>query len=181
MLAMLLALTTLIAGYGTLSQNPTSGGYQLFEPAASGVSADIQLASLGNFAPSPETASECCNAPNRTVSVESGKFDYLFGRVTSGTHNTARSQQMKTELARVGVHDTSAGRKIITDHLDDVVKDPANITGTFTKTIDGQVLNFETRQSLFSGPGGFLQFNSTFRVNADGTRSLSTIIPKGGN
>ena len=67
MLAMLLALTTLFVGFGTLSQNPTSGGYQLFERAASGISADIQLASLENFAPSPETASEYANAPNNVV------------------------------------------------------------------------------------------------------------------
>ena len=65
MLAMLLALTTLFVGFGTLSQNPTSGGYQLFERVASGISADIQLALLGNFAPPPETASEYANAPNR--------------------------------------------------------------------------------------------------------------------
>lgn len=64
MLAMLLALTTLFVGIGTLSQNPTSGGYQLFERAASGISADIQLASLRNFSPSQESASEYANAPN---------------------------------------------------------------------------------------------------------------------
>lgn len=69
---MLLALTTLFVGIGTLSQNPTSGGYQLFERAASGISADIQLASLGNFSPSPETASEYANAPNRTDGFMSG-------------------------------------------------------------------------------------------------------------
>ena len=65
MLAMLLALATLFVGFGTLSQNPTSGGYQLFERVASGISADIQLASLENFAPPPETASEYANATNR--------------------------------------------------------------------------------------------------------------------
>ena len=68
MLAMLLALTTLFVGLGTLSQNPTSGGHQLFERAASGISADIQLASLGNFAPPPVTAPECCIAPNTGAS-----------------------------------------------------------------------------------------------------------------
>lgn len=49
MLALLVALTTLFVGFGTLSQNPTSGGYQLFERAASGISADIQLVSLEKF------------------------------------------------------------------------------------------------------------------------------------
>ena len=65
MLAMLLALATLFAGLGALTQNPTSGGYQLFERAASGISADIQLVSLENFAPPPESASEYANAPNK--------------------------------------------------------------------------------------------------------------------
>jgi hypothetical protein len=64
MLAMLLALTTLFVGFGTLSQNPASGGYQLFERAASGISADIPLAALGNFDYFAKIAPECCNAPN---------------------------------------------------------------------------------------------------------------------
>ena len=66
---MLLALTTVLVSFGTLSQNPTSGGYQLFERAVSGISADIQLASLDNFAPSLETASEYANAPNTADDV----------------------------------------------------------------------------------------------------------------
>ncbi len=70
LLALLLALTTLFVGFGTLSQNPMSGGYQLFERAASAMSADIQLASLENFAPPPETASEYAIAPNKGVPVE---------------------------------------------------------------------------------------------------------------
>jgi hypothetical protein len=67
MLVMLLALTTLSVGFGTLSQNPTSGEYQLFERVASGISADIQLVSLEKFAPSPETASEYANACSATI------------------------------------------------------------------------------------------------------------------
>jgi len=82
MLAMLLALTTLFVGFGTLSQNPTSGGYQLLERAASGISADIQLASLGSFAPSPETVSEYANATN------TGRDSFLDGPVrTKGVKN----------------------------------------------------------------------------------------------
>ncbi len=63
-LAMLLALTTLFVGFGTLSQNPTSGGYQLFERVASGHQADIQLSSLGNSGAGLEAASEYANATN---------------------------------------------------------------------------------------------------------------------
>lgn len=63
-LALLLAALLALA---PVTANPTSGGYQLFERAASGISTDIQLASLKNFAPLPETASEYANAPNRTA------------------------------------------------------------------------------------------------------------------
>lgn len=64
MLATLLALATLFVDFGTLSQNPTSGGYQLFERASSSLSADIQLASLGNLGCFAKTARECCIAPD---------------------------------------------------------------------------------------------------------------------
>jgi hypothetical protein len=87
MLAMLLALTTLFVGFGTLSQNPMSGGYQLFERTASGISADIQLVSLGNFAPPPETASEYANAPNTGVIPTT----------------TAQTQNLRTNLRTEGV------------------------------------------------------------------------------
>lgn len=92
---MLLALTTLFVGFGTLSQNPTSGGYQLFERVASGISADIQLASLGNFAPSPETASEYANAPNNLPAatqpiVGDHKLQNLMDNIDKGTSNPNR-------------------------------------------------------------------------------------------
>mgnify|MGYP000386227044 CR=1 FL=1 len=67
-----------------MSQNPASGGYQLFEPAASGVSADNMLASLGNFAPAPESVPECCNATNRVpgggLSAHEGAGGHLIAR-----------------------------------------------------------------------------------------------------
>lgn len=96
---MLLALTTLFVGIGTLSQNPTSGGYQLFERAASGISADIQLASLENFAPAPETASEYANAPNTGTGArfaDQAKLDDHFNRhgADFGATSPTQYQQM---------------------------------------------------------------------------------------
>ena len=84
MLAMLLALTTLFVGFGSLSQNPASGGYQLFERIASGISADIPLASLENFAPPPEIAPEYANAPS-TVELPPGsrKLEPVGAQVTA--------------------------------------------------------------------------------------------------
>lgn len=103
MLAMLLVLTTLFVGFGTLSQNPTSGGYQLFERTASGISADIQLASLENFAPPPESASEYANAPNTGAGLPATQFDnwqppsgYL--RNADGTVTHSGSGQVYTPL-----------------------------------------------------------------------------------
>lgn len=90
---MLLALTTLFVGIGALSQNPASGGYQLFERAASGISADTPLASLDNFAPSPETASECCNAPNRTSTYRIGDSDGGPGAWTRANESMSDAQR----------------------------------------------------------------------------------------
>jgi len=67
MLAMVLALSTLSLGLGSLSQNLTMGGYQLFERVASGDQTSIELASLGHFDYRAKIAPECCNAPNRAV------------------------------------------------------------------------------------------------------------------
>lgn len=88
MLAMLLALTTLFVGIGTLSQNPTSGGYQLFERAASGISADIRLASLGNFGYHAKIAPECCNANDTGYNVSPAAWDNYPTIGRDGTYLT---------------------------------------------------------------------------------------------
>lgn len=62
---LLALITAALLALAPANANPTSGGYRLFEPVASEHQVDIQLASLGNFAPRPETASEYANAPNR--------------------------------------------------------------------------------------------------------------------
>lgn len=64
---LLALLTAALLELAPASANPASGGYQLFEPAASEHQADIQLASLGNFDYHAKVASECCNAPKSTL------------------------------------------------------------------------------------------------------------------
>ena len=49
MLAMMLALSTLLLGLGNLSQNLTSGGYQFFERVNYGIADDNSLTVLENF------------------------------------------------------------------------------------------------------------------------------------
>ncbi len=51
-----------------------------------------------------------------------------------------------------------------------------NIVRTFTNERG----TFQVRESLFSGPGGFLKFESTWQVTGDGLR-LTMVIPLGGH
>ncbi len=98
MLAILLALTTLFVGLGTLSQKPASGGYQLFGGAVSGHQADIPLAVLGNFDYFAKIAPECCNAPKGAVPdgwrpiTGVGEGDPLEGLAIIGQGNDPLSQ-----------------------------------------------------------------------------------------
>jgi filamentous hemagglutinin len=107
--------------------------------------------------------------------VDAGKYDYLFGKVASNEHNAARSLQNARQLARVGVHDSAGGRRLLQNHFDDVVSRNDNIASTFTNEHG----TFQIRDSLFSGPGGFLKLESTWQVTDNGLR-LTTVIPMGG-
>jgi hypothetical protein len=122
-------------------------------------------------------ASRSCVAANSgsRALVDAGKYDYLFGRVASGSHNAARSAQNAQQWARIGVHDNAAGRSLLSSHFDDVIARNDNIARTFTSEHG----TFQIRDSLFSGPGGFLKFESTWQVTDDGLR-LTTVIPMGG-
>jgi len=113
--------------------------------------------------------------------VDPNKFKYVFGEVTSGTHNTQRSLQNAAQMNRIGIHNTAEGQKYLTQHLQRVAQDRSSVARTFQKTLpDGSTITLEVRESLLSGPGGFLTLEPTWEILADGTRRLSTIIPFGG-
>jgi hypothetical protein len=111
--------------------------------------------------------------PSAAVTIDSGKWDYLFGRVT-GSHNGPRSAQNVSQLSRIGIVDDARGRALITHHLEDVIADGSNIKRTFSNEHG----TFQIRDSLFAGPGGFLKLESTWKVTDEGYR-LTTIIPMG--
>ena len=114
---------------------------------------------------------------NCGVIIESGKFDYLFGRATGRPHNIARSNQNALQMSRLGVPDNEQGYRLLRDHLEQVVQTPDNVIKVF-ETKHGF---FEVRESLFAGPSGaFAKFESTWEILSDGTRRLTTIIPFGG-
>ena len=112
--------------------------------------------------------------------IDAKKWDYLFGRVSSSRHNLARSLQNRRQLARIGIHDTAKGRRLISDHLQGVVNDSSSVVRKFSKKIKGMVKEFEVRESLLKGPGGFLKLESTFEVGAKNTRHFVTTKPIGG-
>jgi RHS repeat-associated protein len=107
--------------------------------------------------------------------VDPGKFDYMFGNVASNSHNAARSAQNQAQFASVGVYNNAEGRGLLQSHFDEVVGSGSNVMRTF-KNDHGE---FQVRDSLFAGPGGFLHLETTWQVTASGLR-LTTVIPRGG-
>lgn len=107
--------------------------------------------------------------------VDPNKYDYLFGLVGGDAHNAARSAQNAQQLARVGVYDNPAGWKVLQDHFDDVVSRSDNVKHSFSNRYG----DFQIRESLFAGPGGFLKFETTWHMSDAGPR-LTTVIPMGG-
>lgn len=108
------------------------------------------------------------------VEIASGKLDYIFGRVASNAHNSARSNQLALEMKRLGISDTSAGRQLLREHFSGSARTVGNVVRSFSN----QHGRFEVRESLFLGPSGkAVKFESTFQILGDGTRRLSTTIP----
>jgi filamentous hemagglutinin len=107
--------------------------------------------------------------------IDPSKYDYLFGNVASNAHNAARSAQNARQLARIGIHDSPAGRSLLQNHFDDLIARTDNIARSYTNGYG----TFQVRESLLAGPGGFVKFESTWQVTDSGLR-LTTVIPMGG-
>lgn len=111
----------------------------------------------------------------RPVIIDGQKFDYLFGRVSSNSHNLPRSVQNARQLARIGVGDNQQGRDLLSAHFHEVARTDTNIIRSFTTEYG----TFQVRDSLLAGPQGFLHIESTWHVDSQGLR-LTTVIPRGG-
>lgn len=107
--------------------------------------------------------------------VDPSKYDYMFGRVVEGSHNAPRSAQNLAQLNRIGIHDTPAGREILSDFFDQQVSSDSNVARSFSN----QYGDFQIRDGILAGPGGFLHVETTWQVTESGLR-LTTIIPRGG-
>jgi filamentous hemagglutinin len=104
------------------------------------------------------------------------KFGYLFGEASGSAHNVERALQNASQLGRIGVHEGAEGRALLQAHFNEVVSSPSNILETFSN----QHGNFQVRESLFAGPGGFVKFESTWQVLEGGQFRFTTAIPYGG-
>lgn len=76
------------------------------------------------------------------IEIAPGKFDYLFGRVASNSHNAARSNQLALEMKMRGIPDNAAGRQMLTEHLALSTKTEGNVINTFSN----QYGKFEVRE-----------------------------------
>ncbi|PRA75493.1 hypothetical protein CQ054_22945, partial [Ochrobactrum sp. MYb29] len=150
---------------GVIAVTVGAGGYKIAVDAKRLAKGDQALVKLNG------------NTSDRAAQIDGGKFEYLFGRVTSNSHNTARSQQLQSELSRIGIYDTLSGRAILTDHFTDVASNPSSIIRTFSETRNGVIQNFTVNESLLSGPGGSVRLETTFETMADGTKRFITTIP----
>lgn len=110
------------------------------------------------------------------MTIDRSKFGYLFGEVTSGSHNTARSAQLALQMKTLGIFNNSTGCTLLIESFENMVQPPNNILQTFAKGVQ----NFEVRQALFAGPSGkFGLFEATFEVMPDNARRFVTLIIKG--
>ncbi|MWP62379.1 RHS repeat-associated core domain-containing protein [Gilliamella sp. Pas-s25] len=115
---------------------------------------------------------------NRTeLEIDPKKFDYLYGKVTSGTHNTDRSTQLSQTMRRLGLQTDESGTKILTEHFDKIINTQDNIIDTYIKGSQ----KFEIRESLLIGPSGkATKLESSFEIMPNGSRRFVTTIPKEG-
>ena len=160
------------------TRNQIKGGMTVASfllPAAS-VDKLGQYAKTGKLPDATKVTGNAANIGKADKStVNPKKFDFLFGRSASSVHNANRSKQLALEMKRLGISDSTAGRKILSDHLDDVVKQKDNIL----KTFNNKHGNFEIRDSLLIGPSGkAIRLQSTFQIMLDGSRRFITTIPK---
>ncbi len=108
--------------------------------------------------------------------IEEGKLGYLLGQASGRAHNVERALENAGQLARIEVHDSTAGRALLRSHLQRVASDASNVVRTFSN----QYGNFVIKESLLAGLHGFVKFESTWQVLiGDGLR-LITAIPFGG-
>ncbi|CAN5571281.1 hypothetical protein BH09ACT4_BH09ACT4_12780 [soil metagenome] len=99
------------------------------------------------------------------VRVPDGKWDFLFGRVSSSVHNAARSAQNLKGLSELGIEDTEAGRATLTSLFENMTRNTSNITKEFVNEY-GKTIQW--RQDILVGPNGLqMRWDTSWMVTED--------------
>ena len=133
---------------------------------ATGVSADASEASNVGLGSAEAVA------PSSGVVVKPSKFDYFFGRVTSNSHNQARSLQNLKDLETLGIKEAERGQVKLEQIFEEGLQQPevSRLTTeygvTITRTV--KVGDAGAIDVKYFYPGGDLS----------ATPEITTIIPK---
>ena len=95
------------------------------------------------------------------------KLDFLLGLATGRTHNVLRSQSIAGAFNSIGIYDSPAMRQYLTEHLNRVLQDQANLVR--------QVRGADIRESLLMGPAGGVKLESIWLADD----LISVIVKKG--
>jgi RHS repeat-associated protein len=123
----------------------------------------VQLSS-GNPAPGPSSS----------TSINLGrKLEYLLGNATGNAHNIQRSTTMAPELGRIGLHDSTATRQYLTQHLNQVGEAVAQGAGVVQK--NGNIV----RESLLFGSGGAVKLKTIWQKTKDEVKLITMEVLRG--
>lgn len=69
------------------------------------------------------------------LEIDPKKFDYLYGKVNSGEHNTARSTQLSQIMKRLGLQTNESGTAILIEHFNKTVNTRGNVINNDKKIL----------------------------------------------
>ena len=86
------------------------------------------------------------------------KLDYPLGKAAGSAHNLQRSADMLRQLESIGLPDSAATRRLLSDHLTEVLNNPSNIVRI-------QENRRIVRESLLMGPKGGVKLETVWERN----------------
>ncbi|MFC5262414.1 hypothetical protein ACFPJ1_09855 [Kribbella qitaiheensis] len=123
----------------------------------------VKVADRAAVTLSEKAAAKLADDAAKAASPEIGtKLEYFFGNATGTAHNIQRSGDMASQLNRIGIGDSAAGRAIFSKHLDEVFNDPGSVVRTQD---NGRIV----REGLLKGPDGMLKTETIW----DGNRLIT--------
>ncbi len=97
-------------------------------------------------------------AAARSMPELGNKLDYPLGKAAGSAHNLQRSADMLRQLESIGLPDSAATRRLLSDHLTEVLNNPSNIVRIQE---NGRIV----RESLLMGPKGGVKLETVWERN----------------